>query len=308
MNIARFHLLWVAVVFIHCAQIDKENTAGTTNANNGIGTPLPSALYNSQVAAHVTAAPCAGITTNGCFAGFNDPAKATNGVRGGGYAAGSVDVFSLTEAGIYATLVLDWNGQTVKNIPGADLIVYENPFEVVGSYGQYFMDLIVVTVSADNTNYCGWATNYLGAKGSDSLADFQNAGLTGDATQYSAWPEQWQNFAGKTPVVWSLDNNPLGYDTVFATMTRQYFNGATPMYSRTVLQGGGDAFDLDNLVTDAATCSASVQNNLKTNGIKYVMLTAAHSLVNPATGAIYPHSAASNGPDIDGVLARHVVP
>jgi len=305
----KYPIVLAAALVAHCAQISKENIAGNTTATStaSIQCQAAASVYNSQIATHVASAPCAGIATNGCIAAFNDPTKAINGVRGGGTGVGSNDVFSLSETGVEATLILDWAGQRVMNIAGVDFIVYENPFAITGTYGQSFMDLIVVSVSRDNVNYCGFAPQYLGKKGTDSLADFQNASLTGDATQYSSWSEEWSNFAGKTPVIWNVDTNPLQCDDLFVTTSEQYYNGATLMYSRTILKGGGDGFDLDNLATDAV-CTSVVQNDIKTNGFKYVKLVAAHSLINPATSAIYPHDSVSNGPDIDGVLARHVVP
>jgi len=315
MKIQQIALVFMATLIAHCAQINKEEIAGetpaTTNPGGGGGGGGTSTL-NAQLATGVVDAPCNGHTGDGCQSSFSDPTKVTSGVKGAGWGSGSFDVYSISEStadgGKYATLILDWQGGTVKNVPGLDFIVYENAFEYAGTYGTRFMDLIIVSVSQNNTDYCGWPVEYKGKKGSDSLADFQNGSLTGDKNAYSKWPEAWIHFAGKSPTAWNKDTNPMSYDDLFSTKTTEYFNGATLMYSRTDLKGGGDGFDLDNLTTDAATCTATVLNNIVTNGFKYIKLQAARSLINPDTSALYPHEAISNGPDIDGVLARHVVP
>ncbi|HRP70790.1 MAG TPA: LIC_13355 family lipoprotein [Turneriella sp.] len=312
MKIQQIALVFMATLIAHCAQINKEKIAGetpaTTSPNSGDGGTSP---FNAQLATGVVDAPCNGHATDGCQPSFSDPIKATNGVKGAGWGSGSFDVYSMSEStadgGKYATLTLDWQGATVKNVQGVDFVVYENAFEDLGTYGTRFMDLIVVSVSQNNTDYCGWPVEYKGKKGNDSLADFQNGSLTEDKTLYSKWPEAWVHFAGKSPTAWNQDTAPMSYDDLFTTKTTEYFNGQTLMYSRTDLKGGGDGFDLDALVTNAS-CSAAVRDAIQADGFKYIKLQAAHSLINPDTGSLYPHEAISNGPDVDGILARHVVP
>jgi hypothetical protein len=66
-------------------------------------------------------------------------------------------------------------------------------------------------------------------------------------------------------------------------------------------QAGGDAFDLDDLPEDDPA-----SRDIRENGFRYLKLVSAPSLINPDTGAPYVRDPASNGADIDGVIARVV--
>jgi hypothetical protein len=101
--------------------------------------------------------------------------------------------------------------------------------------------------------------------------------LAHDETMYSARIEDWIGFAGVTPVIVNDDTMPMSW--------------LDP-------RAGGDAFDLDEL---ASTGDAG---EIRANGFRYVRLTSAAIVVNPDTGADYPHDGISNGADIDGVAAR----
>jgi hypothetical protein len=141
--------------------------------------------------------------------GFGDPARATNGVRGAGPNAGSLDVYSLNYTS-RPYLVLSWGGHTVRNGPGADFVVFENAFRVSGS-AAYFMDPVIVSVSRDGEHW----------------VDLPHAYLAPDRTRYSRDPEHWQGFAGRTPVLLHEESHPVDpFDPIAA---------------------GGDAFDLDLL-------------------------------------------------------------
>jgi hypothetical protein len=193
--------------------------------------------------------------------GFGDPTRAVNGVRGAGPAAGSLDVYSLDYAE-RTHLVLSWGGRTVRNGPGADFVVFENPFRTFG--GAMFMDPVIVSVSRDGATF----------------VDLPHAYLAPDPTRYSADPDHWQGFAGRTPVLLHEELHPVDpFDPVAA---------------------GGDAFDLDAL-EDHGEAGA-----IRREGFRYVRLTSAAIVTNPATGMPYPRDPLSNGADIDGVYARWV--
>jgi hypothetical protein len=160
------------------------------------------ASTDPRLAAEVLRAP--GAT----YEGTGDPANATNGVRGGGAAMGSLDVYSLD----YETrteLVLGWNGRSVIDGPGADFVVFENAFRV-GTGSSSFMDPLVVSVSRDGITFVELPHAYLA-----------------DPTRYSSRAEDWAGFAGVTPVLLHEETSPVDpFDPALA---------------------GGDAFDLASL-------------------------------------------------------------
>lgn len=144
--------------------------------------------------------------------GYGDPARAVNGVRGGGSANGSLDVYSLG-FGTNSSITLAWSDGVAANGPGDDLAVFENGF-VVGD--GVFMDLIVVEVSRDGVAWRALAHDYVAT----------------DERTYSRDPAHWVGFAGRTPVSLHVENNPVDpFDRLAA---------------------GGDGLDLDDVVGDDA--------------------------------------------------------
>ena len=272
----RWALALFAVAAVGCANIEKENAAnanpsGGGGAGGGGGAPT-SALYLFD---SVEDAP--GHTGSG----FYDKQKAVNGVRGAGTGAGSFDVFSLDNTGASTHLTLRISGKKVLNGPGADFIVYENGFYIGGNPNTRFMDLIIVEVSNDGTNYCGFAPDY----------------TYSTETTYSNDPAYWLRFAGKTPVIYNVDSNNMTVAQLFSDDD-----------SDGVLNGGGDAFDLDDLSdsnTWATGCTAALRDQLKNGGFTYLRLTPANRRTNPDTGAVFVKDGIANGPDIDGVVARY---
>lgn len=139
---------------------------------------------------------------------FGDPSLAVNGVRGGGEGAGSLDVYSIEYGG---HLVLSWGGRRVRNGPGADLVVFENPFRFGGGT---FMDPVVVEVSLDGETWVAFPHDYAAP----------------DESMYSADAAHWVGFAGIEPVRLHAEDHPVDpFDAVAA---------------------GGDHFDLDRLPPD----------------------------------------------------------
>lgn len=121
--------------------------------------------------------------------GRGDPSFAVNGVRGAGPHAGSLDVYSFAP-GEDAWLSLDVGG-VVRDGPGAELVVFENPFLIAGG-PRRFMDPIVVEVSSDGAQWVAFPHEY-GAP---------------DEARYSNDPAHWVGFAGITPVFLNEDEAP----------------------------------------------------------------------------------------------------
>lgn len=150
--------------------------------------------------------------------GFGDPMNAVNGVRGGGPYNGSLDVYSLAfPPALNQSITLGWSSGRLANGPGADLVVFENPF--LTQQGA-FMDLVIVEVSRDGSTWRELAHDY----------------VTADETIYVREPDAWVGFAGKTPVLLDTMTHPVDpFDAAAA---------------------GGDAFDLDMVVGDDAEAIA----------------------------------------------------
>jgi cysteine-rich repeat protein len=97
-----------------------------------------------------------------------------------------------------------------------------------------------------------------------------------DETTYSPREEHWVGFAGVRPVLLHVDEAAVDpFDPQAA---------------------GGDAFDLADLPDP----------ELRARGIRFVRLSAAAAHENPDTGAPFVADPVSNGPDIDGVMARYL--
>ncbi len=104
--------------------------------------------------------------------------------------------------------------------------------------------------------------------------------VAADETRYSARREDWVGFAGVTPVLLNEDDDP-----------RDPFG----------LAAGGDAFDLATLPETPEA------ERIRREGARYVRIVAAASRVNPDTSAPFVRDPVSDGPDIDGVVARYLV-
>lgn len=217
------------------------------------------------------------IEAPGASAGsFGDPARATNGVRGAGLHAGSLDVYSLDYRD-RRSLTLGFSGRVLVDGPGPDLAVFENGFREADR-DAYFMDPIVVEVSDDAERWLAFPHDYV-----------VDGGVTGE-TRYAPRPEAWRGFAGLRPVLLHAETNSVDpFDTEHA---------------------GGDTFDLATLGTGAGDGEAerALAAQLREGGVRYVRLTSAAVLTNPDTGAPYPRDPVSDGADVDGVAGRYLVP
>ncbi|MBK8397872.1 MAG: LIC_13355 family lipoprotein [Leptospiraceae bacterium] len=209
--------------------------------------------------------------------GFQDSAKAINGIRGAGTSAGSGDVFSLRATGAGASMVLEWNGNRVLNGSGIDFIVFENVFYYNNNSSARFMEAVIVEVSQDNSSYCGFSPNY----------------TFSPETTYSNNPSYWSRFAGITPSIYNVENRIFSGNDLYDTN-----------------KTGGDGFDLEDL--SAANdynigCDSTLRDKIKSEGFVYLRLTAASARTNSDTGTNFLQDigAFGGGPDIDGVIARY---
>lgn len=218
---------------------------------------------------------------------FKNDKMAVDGVCGAGKYAGSTDVYTLDSTGKGASIVLQWSGKTVQNTSGLDFVVYENAFLEAGTNGTYYLEPIIVEVSLNGTDFCGFNPSYTGA-----------------TSPVSQKRTNWINFAGLSPVLWNVSTNQMTLDQLFS-QTTDSGDGHLD------LGGGGDGFDLANLNSSnkiaceyvknvtSGSCSSTVVSNIQTNGFKYVCLTS-----DQDGGFLTPVDSYGGGPDIDGVVAR----
>ena len=122
----------------------------------------------------------------------SDASLAVNGAFGLGRHQGGADVYSLTLDPEDA-LIVGFSGAVLRDGPGVDLAVFENPFDVGDRVDQRFMDLVVVSVSADGVDFVTFPHEY----------------THDDPSTWSADPADWHGFAGKTPVLLNEDTNPV---------------------------------------------------------------------------------------------------
>lgn len=112
-------------------------------------------------------------------------------------------------------------------------------------------------------------------------ATFPHDYVSDNESVYSPLADDWVGFAGVTPVLLHADTNPVDpFDREAA---------------------GGDGFDLADLPDGPAT------EDIREDGARFVRLTPASLRDNPDTGAPFVRDPTSNGPDIDGVIARYLV-
>lgn len=271
-------LILILLVLNNCESKQKKNNlvlvAGLVLFNQN-KSPAPSIqiINPEDLADTVNSSP----NHNGDSSLFRDSSKAVNGIRGAGTSSGGLDVFSLTATGATASIVFEWKNKKITNGAGIDFVVFENPFLYSNNPNTVFMEQLIVEVSIDNINYCGFSPNYTNST----------------ETTYANNPNFWVRFAGITPVKYNVESNPLiGAD----------------LYD--VSKAGGDGFDLENLSSAndfSIGCSVALRDQIKSNGFVYLRLTSATARINPDTGANFVQDAGAfnGGPDIDGVIARY---
>src|SRR5215207_1336025 len=111
---------------------DEDTTSEATGGAGGAATDLPKPPpYAESVQSFQP----------GEAAGYNEaklPDIVLGPPRGKGNSAGSLDVLSL---GVHGEIVLGFGAQVIVDGPGADLIVFENPFWPSGDASQVFAEL-----------------------------------------------------------------------------------------------------------------------------------------------------------------------
>ena len=232
-------------------------------------------FVNVRLFDKITEAPGSG---SGSYA---DPNKAINGVFGCGKTCGSLDVYSLkfNSTAVYCKpnekcIVLEIEGKKIQNGLGIDFVVFENPFCIGGesNYGiSHFMEPVIVEVSYDGTNWCGWNPEYTG--------DLSNASLNN--------PNNWKRFAGIEPVVYNQNTWTLTEEEIFEKN-----------------HAGGDGFDLGdpNFGQSGDNCTTTVKTQILNDGFIYLRLTTSFSRGFPITPGTFDQAS-----DIDGVIAKYVI-
>jgi len=173
-------------------------------------------------------------------AAFSDPTQALGGPSGAGSGAGSVDVYKLGNNG---SITLGFSGNAITNGPGADFIVFANPFYVSGNPNADFAELSFVQVSTDGIHFV-------------QFPDYSST--TSDPGPYgNINPANVSGFAGVTPVNANTSPPSEGGNTI------NPFNPAV---------AGGDAFDLSTLAALPATQTLQQQGFLNLNDIQYVRI------------------------------------
>lgn len=206
--------------------------------------------------------------------------KAINGIYGAGKLAGSLDVYLLQSSNnsIYCKpnekcIVLEIENKKIMNTSGIDFVVFENPFCIGGENycnTTRFMEPVIVEVSFDLINWCGWNPQYIGSD--TNINNLSN-------------PSNWQRFAGIEPVLFNQNNWSYTEEDIFDKT-----------------KAGGDGFDLDdpNFGLSGDNCNNSIKNQILSNGFIYLRLVSANS-----RGFTYhPSDSFDQTADIDGVIAK----
>jgi hypothetical protein len=241
--------------------------ANSSSSTNCPPSSLPSDVF---IANEVISAPGASSRE------FGDPTKAINGICGNGEFAGGMDIYELEATGAGASLVLAWKSKRVNNATGVDFIVFENAFRNHGA-NTYFVEPVVVDVSEDNVNYCGFTPSFAGG---------------GTATQNR---EDWRNFAGLTPVLYNMESNPISASEIFSNPVKQTVGSSYYMGT-----AGGDGFDLDS-THFGSDCTTGQRDAIRTNGFVYIRLRSSQS-----QGFVTPLGVFRQSADIDGVIAKSI--
>lgn len=152
-------------------------------------------------------------------------------------------------------VVLEWSGRRVLNQEGEDFRVYENGFEVgTPGSGNFFMEPLIVEISDNGSDWCGWNPQYVGIKETDP------AYLMADGRYKSGGPNLAET---------RKQSNYLRFGGV-------QIGGNV---------ANGDAFDLDDVEfgnsgsgADGRTpCSVTARNRMRLNGFVYIRLVTAWS-------------------------------
>lgn len=197
--------------------------------------------------------------------GFFNPATILGGPQGQGYAAGSPHVLTLGAGG---SVTLGF-GVTIADGPGIDLVVAENPFFYPLGSASTFAEVAYVEVSTNGADFVRFPSHYAGPM--VPLAPFGSAPLG-----------TYRGLAGTTPV---FANVVTGIGDPFDPTT-----------------GGGDAFDLGELASEAA-----VQNGLvDLTAIHFVRIVDVRAGIDAdSSGQFIFDNGGGGSADIDAVTVVH---
>ena len=195
--------------------------------------------------------------------GIFAPANMLGAPQGGGLAQGSLHVHSL---GIGGEAVLGFD-VTIEGGPGSDLLVGESAFSAGGF--DVFAEAVYVEVSTDGVHFARFPSRYAGpAFPAGSLGVRPHGSFAG--------------LAGQSPVFAGSVATP----------------NADPL---DVVEAGGDAFDLADLLGDPLVQQALVD----LHAIHFVRLVDVRSGIDTDSSGVPILDAESGSADIDAVTALH---
>lgn len=213
-------------------------------------------------ATQVVAADTRGNLGGGIF----QPANALGAPQGGGLAQGSTQVHSLGHGG---SLVLRLP-VALRDGPGADFLVAENPFVASAGFGAVFGEAVFVEVSSNGSDFARFSARYHGPDiepGPFGVVDLAH----------------YEQMAGLVPVL----------------AGSAAFPNADP---RDVVEAGGDAFDLADLQDHPLVVAGTVD----LAAVTFVRLVDVRSGIDrDQAGRLIRDTGAGGSADIDAITAIH---
>jgi len=203
-------------------------------------------------------------TNNNAGGGIFKPQNALGAPSGGGVAVGGTHVHSL---GVGGSLTLGFD-VILTDGPGADLIVFENPF-LAGSGSSVFAEAIYVEVSSDGKQFARFPSSYYGPAKSGGSFVVSNVNM-------------FDGLAGVCPVLAGSIKHPK----------------ADP---QDVVTGGGDAFDLADLKGHPLV----LQNVVKLGAIQFVRLVDVIAGKDRDSRGRVIQDPAAGSADVDAVAVIH---
>jgi hypothetical protein len=203
-------------------------------------------------------------TNNNAGGGVFKPQNALGAPLGGGLFAGGTHVHSL---GVGGSLTLGFD-VTITDGPGADLVVFENPF-LTGSGSRVFAEAIHVEVSSDGKQFARFPSDYYGPSTSGGAFAVSTVNM-------------FRGLAGVCPVLAGSASHPK----------------ADP---QDVVTGGGDAFDL----ADLGNHPLVVQGKVKLGAIRFVRLVDVVAGKDRDSQGRVIQDPGSGSADVDAVVAIH---
>ncbi len=203
-------------------------------------------------------------TNNNAGGGTFNPQNAVGAPSGGGLGAGSTHVHSL---GVGGSLTLGFD-VILTDGPGADFVVFENPF-LVGSGSRVFAEAIFVEVSSDGKQFARFPSFYYGPSSSGGSFAVSHVNM-------------FDGLAGVGPVLAGSANHPK----------------ADP---QDVVTAGGDALDLADLKGHPLV----LQGVVKLQAISFVRLVDVVAGKDQDSRGRVIQDPTSGSADVDAVAVIH---